>query len=37
MRDTLSVPESRVAARTAKEPGAVVVKLSFDVAKPAQK
>jgi hypothetical protein len=37
MRETLSVPESRLAARTATEPGAARVKLSFDVAGQPQK
>jgi len=37
MKDTLAVPESRLAVRTAAAPGAALVKLSFDVARQAQK
>jgi hypothetical protein len=37
MRETLAVPDSRLAAKTAPAAGAPVAKLSFDVAKPAQK
>jgi Domain of Unknown Function (DUF748) len=37
MRETLSVPDFRLAVRTAKEPGAAAVKLSFDVVRQAQK
>ena len=37
MREGLAVPESRMAARTAEAPGTPVVKLSFDVARQAQK
>ena len=36
MKETLAVPESRLAAKTAAAPGAPLVKLSFDVARPAQ-
>lgn len=37
MREALSVPESRLAAKTAAAPGAAAVKLSFDVVRQAQK
>jgi hypothetical protein len=37
MKETLTVAESRLAAKTAATPGGALVKLSFDVAKPAQK
>jgi hypothetical protein len=36
LRETLTVPESRLSVRTAAQPGGALAKLSFDVARPAQ-